>query len=234
MTDGHRYFDAHLFIRKRLYVKLSYYLEANAPFDIPFKYMVDLEKLKEEVFSILRESLPKQLNYHTVKHTQDVFNVSHHISSLYRIPEQEQTLLLISALFHDIGFIHTYKGHEEKSVELCRQILEPYNLRPADLKAIDGMIKTTKIPQAPTTFLEKIICDADLDYLGRDDFYSTGSLLFEEYLSYGFVNSEKEFDDIQIRFLENHRYHTGYSKLARGFRKMNYLKELKAKSYQTT
>ena len=31
--------------------------------------------------------------------------------------------------------------------------------------------EATKIPQTPLTKLEEIICDADLDYLGREDFF---------------------------------------------------------------
>ena len=32
------------------------------------------------------------------------------------------------------------------------------------------LILATKVPQKPKNKLEKIICDADLDYLGREDF----------------------------------------------------------------
>ena len=203
-----------------------------APVDTP-KFMVELENLKREVFLLLNESLPKELSYHTVKHTQDVFDVSRRISELYMISGRDQYLLLTAALFHDTGFIAIYKGHEEESVRISREILGAYDYENSDLDKIAGMIRATKIPQSPLTFLEKIICDADLDYLGRDDFYTTGSLLFAEYLSYGFVKDEREFDEVQISFLESHDYHTGYSKLTRGKRKERHLEELRAKTYQS-
>jgi hypothetical protein len=87
----------------------------------------------------------------------------------------------------------------------------------------------TKIPQTPQTPLEKILCDADLDYLGRDDFYSIGSKLFEEMKTRGFVESEREWNLIQKTFLESHRYHTGFSRSNREAKKQQHLQEIIAK-----
>jgi uncharacterized protein len=87
----------------------------------------------------------------------------------------------------------------------------------------------TKIPQTPQTTLEKILCDADLDYLGRDDFYSIGNKLFEEMKTRGFVESEREWNLIQKTFLESHRYHTGYSRSNREAKKQQHLQEIIAK-----
>jgi hypothetical protein len=38
----------------------------------------------------------------------------------------------------------------------------------------------TKLPPNPKNLLEKIICDSDLDYLGRSDFIPVSNTLFEE------------------------------------------------------
>ena len=66
------------------------------------------------------------------------------------------------------------------------------------------MIMATKIPQTPTNQLDKILCDADLDYLGRDDFFEIGNRLFAEMKERGFIESEREWNLIQKVFLENH------------------------------
>jgi hypothetical protein len=91
------------------------------------------------------------------------------------------------------------------------------------------MIMATKVPQTPHTLLEKIICDADLDYLGRDDFYAVGSRLFDEMKVRGFVESEREWNLIQKTFLETHRYHTKYARQHRESKKQEYLQEIIAK-----
>ena len=65
----------------------------------------------------------------------------------------------------------------------------------------------TKIPQNPITHLEQIICDADLDYLGRDDYDPISNLLLKEMRSERNI-SQKEWLDIQIRFMKSHSYYT--------------------------
>jgi hypothetical protein len=59
------------------------------------------------------------------------------------------------------------------------------------------------------------LCDADLDYLGRDDFYEIGERLFEELKAHCIVETEREWNLVQKTFLESHRYHTEYSKTHR-------------------
>ena len=80
---------------------------------------------------------------------------------------------------------------------------------------ITGIIMATRVPQKPHSLLQKIICDADLDYLGRDDFYSISGELKKEFMHYGFIQSEKEWRDMQVRFLGIHHYHTHSSQRLR-------------------
>ena len=63
---------------------------------------------------------------------------------------------------------------------MAREILPAYGLTRDQIDTICGMIMATRIPQSPSNQLERILCDADLDYLGRDDFYEIGGRLFEE------------------------------------------------------
>ena len=38
------------------------------------------------------------------------------------------------------------------------------------IKIVKGLINATRVSQNPKNHLEKILCDADLDYLGRSDY----------------------------------------------------------------
>ena len=87
----------------------------------------------------------------------------------------------------------------------------------------------TKIPQDPSTFLATILCDADLDYLGRDDFETIGKSLKEEWQSYSiFPNLDEIFDAIQIKFLSSHTYHTDFARTNRAPAKLKHLEKLVA------
>jgi hypothetical protein len=91
------------------------------------------------------------------------------------------------------------------------------------------MIMATKIPQTPATLPEMIICDADLDYLGRDDFDVISNSLKEEFLTYNIISNEPEWDQLQVRFFESHQYFTATSIKERCPAKGTYLEKLKQK-----
>jgi len=116
--------------------------------------------------------------------------------------------------------------HEKAGVEIARKVLPDFGYEATDIDCIVGMIMATKIPQSPKTKLERIICDADLDYLGRDDFYSIGKTLFEELKQLGYVDDEKNWDMLQIDFLRGHEYHTDFSIQYREPEKQRRLNEL--------
>jgi hypothetical protein len=95
-----------------------------------------------------------------------------------------------------------------------------------------GMIMATKIPQSPTNPLEEIICDADVDYLGRDDFERISNSLKDEFLVYGVIKSEADWNPLQIRFFEMHAYFTETCKTNRAANKKLHLDQLKANQSQ--
>ena len=84
----------------------------------------------------------------------------------------------------------------------------------------------TSIPQTPKTTLEKIICDADLDYLGRDDFEEVSSRLRDELKIVGKIKTNKEWDEIQVRFLKAHKYYTQTAKKTRCKKKKENLEKI--------
>jgi uncharacterized protein len=52
------------------------------------------------------------------------------------------------------------------------------------------------------------LVDADLDYLGRDDFFETGDRLFNELRLSGALGTKMDWNKIQLEFMENHNYFT--------------------------
>ena len=142
------------------------------------------------------------------------------------LSEEEIKLLRIAILYHDAGFTAKYKDHEDKGCEMVRKNLPAYGYNHKEIETVCGMIAATKIPQTPHNLLEKIICDADLDYLGRNDFHKISNSLFEEMKIYNHLHDEKEWNRIQKKFLEKHHYFTEFGKKNREHKKQEYLKEI--------
>lgn len=177
----------------------------------------------------LRDELPHSLHYHNTDHIQDVLQSAMRIAASEDLTDEEIHLLRIAALFHDSGLIHSHKNHEERGCEMVRDYLPAFGFSDQQLEVISGMIMATKIPQSPKTLLDKILCDADLDYLGRDDFYEIGGKLNDEMRDGGLIETEREWNLIQKTFLESHQYHTRYGQVNRDAKKKQHLQEIVAK-----
>lgn len=192
------------------------------------------ERKKEQIFRKLAAELSSDLTYHNVSHTQDVLEQCEKIALNENVRDEYDLMLLrTAALYHDTGFLFVYKGHEEMS---CKIFKEDYSneFTEEEIEKILGIIMATKIPQTPHNLLEKIICDADLDYLGREDFEPISNNLRKEFLTYNIVSNNKEWEERQIKFFEMHKYFTASSNNLRNKTKELHLQELKrcfAKQY---
>ena len=188
--------------------------------------MLDFNSAERFVCDLLTSHLPDGLSYHDVGHTMDVVNVSRALCEHYQLNSHDTRLVSIAALFHDTGFVHTYDGHEAKSVEIMKDYFKD-TIDGSDLERMAGMIMATKVPQDPKGLLESILADADLDYLGRDDFYANDAKLYDELDTWNKIKSKNDWLIEQIEFLENHQYHTDRSRALRGQQKAERIVELK-------
>ena len=194
--------------------------------------MIDIERVKDFILTKQENEFPDGLYYHNIDHVKDVYEaVIKHIGAK-QIADQDALLLKTAALFHDSGFIVQAKGHEEVSCDFARQYLPEFGYSDTQVERICGMIMATKIPQTPHNYLEEIIADADLDYLGRDDFFAISNTLFHELKESCVVKDEKQWDVIQVDFFENHHYFTKEAKNWRQEKKEENLEIIKSKINQ--
>jgi HD superfamily phosphodiesterase len=182
---------------------------------------------KAFIIDKLENELSDKLSYHGLHHTLDVLYRTEELCYTERVRPYESLLLKTAALFHDSGFTLDNKEHEQLGCRIARRHLPRYGYTSSEVDLVCGMIMATKIPQSPTNNLEEIICDADLDYLGRDDFYEIGNTLFEELKAYNVLNSEQDWNRLQVQFLESHRFFTRTNNRRRARRKRLHLEELK-------
>jgi len=190
---------------------------------------MQFQQAKKFILHKLKNELPKHLSYHSVAHIKDVFDSSKLLAKEEGVKGKELKLLLTAALFHDSGFLVNRQEHEKESCGIALQYLPGFGYTTEDIKRICGMIMATKIPQTPHNHLEEILADADLDYLGRNDFFTIGNKLFEELCIYGILNTEKEWNVLQVKFLESHHYFTPTAIRLRKAVKDSHLNVIKSK-----
>lgn len=171
--------------------------------------------------------LSEDLSYHDVKHTVDVIRAAGRLCYLEGIDAHNTALVRTAALFHDLGFCVRYMDNESVAADLAAQELPQFGYEAEDIDEIKGMIMATRIPHEPHTHLEQIICDADLDYLGREDFHPISENLKKEFMHHNIVQGEKEWDEVQVKFFELHRYFTKSARRMRADRKAAHLAVIK-------
>ena len=170
--------------------------------------------------------LNADLTYHNKEHTMDVVRQCERIAADEGVEDHDLFLLKVAALYHDTGFLKTYFDHEEMSCRIFMEDASLFNFSAEDTDLIKSLIMATKLPQTPKNLLEKIICDADLDYLGRTDFFTIGEGLRKEFLKYSIIHSDKEWDELQVKFLTSHQYHTESSRRNRESQKQENITKL--------
>jgi uncharacterized protein len=163
----------------------------------------------------LRHGLPAQRTYHSLAHTLDVYSTAVEIAATERVDTEGLALLRVAAMYHDAGYLIQDHAHEEGSCVLVREVLPTYGFSTEQVDAVCAMIMATRIPQHPMDPLQRILCDADLDYLGRPDFFQVGHTLFLELRHYGGLATEREWNELQASFLKQHTYFTQRSRILR-------------------
>ncbi len=183
--------------------------------------------LEEFILEKLEKGLPKNLYYHNLKHTVDVYTQVELIGRSEKVSTEEQLLLQTAALFHDAGHLIDYDTHEEMGVKLAREILPKYLYSERQIETISDLILITKLPPQPKNLLEAIMCDADLDYLGRTDFIPVSNTLYKELHEHGRIGTIQEWNEMQLKFIEKHQYFTNTARRLRNVNKNSQLENIK-------
>jgi predicted metal-dependent HD superfamily phosphohydrolase len=190
--------------------------------------MKGYRKIRTWALTKLENDLPEHLTYHGAHHTQDVLKVTNAYIRRVKPGKHNAYLLRIAALTHDIGFTISHENHEETGAKITGDKMEEFGFSTKDIKKLQSMIMSTKVPQNPKTELEKILCDADLDYLGRKDFFEISQRLYEELQHFNVINSRAQWMKLQSDFFESHRYHTNYARKFRAPVKAKWLEKIRA------
>jgi hypothetical protein len=202
-------------------------LVPNQSFQVKLAF-IRFDDLEEEVLDKLERELPKNLYYHNLKHTIDVVNQVEIIARREEVSEEGLLLLKTAALFHDVGFTQGYKDHELLGIKIAREILPRFNYSEEQITKICDLVFATRMPPVPQNKLEEIMCDADLDYLGRVDFVPVSNMLFRELVEHEAIENDVEkWNNLQVEFISGHQYFTQSAKILRDVNKQKQLENIR-------
>lgn len=188
------------------------------------------DKVEQYVSKLYEESNTENLFFHGLWHTQEVVDVCKLIGKKMEIQADDMEVLIISAWFHDTGYIQDAKNHELKSIKIAKEFLSSNNYCSDKIDKVEACIKATGMPQQPTNIIESIICDADMFHFSLEDFYRRSMLLFKEIKAMSDKKVSKKFYRAEtLELLKTHKYKTEYGSNVLQLRKEINIKKLEQK-----
>ena len=194
----------------------------NDMYDTKFK-LIQFTDIQEIILDKLEKELPQYLYYHNVKHTVDVVTEVELIGWAEGCSDEQILLLKTAGLLHDAGHTIGYDNHENFGCEMAREFLPKYGYLEEQIEEICEIILSTQMPPQPKNLLEKIICDADLDYLGRSDMIPVSNTLYKELKEQDKVGTFNDWNKLQVKFISGHQY---FTQTARSLREVNKQKQI--------
>ncbi|MGD9173216.1 MAG: HD domain-containing protein [Desulfobacterales bacterium] len=201
------------------------------------KYKPQTPRLKivdQYIRELFKDELPAGIKYHNAEHTlhptRGVVAVANRIALAENISEHDRELLLAAAYFHDTGYIREYDKNEPIAARMAGRILKLIGYKPAEIKKIQKMILATDLARKPQSLVEKILCDADLDHLGRDDFFKRDGKLRKGRSARGIdVSDEAKWYRGTLNLITNHKYYTASQIKLREEKKQKNIEQLQKK-----
>ena len=198
------------------------------------EYRPHTQRLKivdQYIRELFKDELPDAIKYHDANHTlhptKGVVAVASKIAIAEKISEHDREMLITAAYFHDTGYIRAYEKNEPIAARMAGRILKLIGYLPDEIEKIQQMILATDLSRNPETHVEMILCDADLDHLGRDDFFILDQKLREGRQARGLdVSDDLNWYEGTLKLIENVEYYTEYQKKQREKGKQKNLNKL--------
>lgn len=165
------------------------------------------------ISTLFQQKLPAWAVYHNLLHTQQTVEAAEELADGCKLAKSDTEIVLLSAWFHDAGYVDAVDGHEEKSMEIATKFLGEKNYPIERIEIVTNCIRATKIPQSPKTLLEEIVCDADMSHLGKKRFFGRSDLLrMEMELRTGSMFTDLEWIQRNVDFASASRFFTPYAR----------------------
>jgi len=190
-----------------------------------------LKMVDQYIRALFKDELPGAIKYHDANHTlhptRGVVAVANRIAIAENISEHDRELLIAAAYFHDTGYIREYDKNEPIAARMAGRILKLIGYKPNEIEKIQKMILSTDLACEPKTHVEKILCDADLDHWGREDFFKLDGKIREGRRARGIdVSDDIKWYKGTLEIIAKHQYHTESQKKLRAEKKQKNISTL--------
>ena len=174
-----------------------------------------IDELQDAALEYLEKHLDRHYTYHNAMHTLEVCNAVRLFAEKSGLPQTVYLALRTAAIFHDFGYMERSFDNEKLALPYIKEFGGRWHIAEDILLAAHNLILETVFPYKPFTFAGQILCDADIEYIGRDCFFMQSELFRRELSAEGVVYTEREWWNIELKFLQENRFFTPYCRSLR-------------------
>lgn len=148
--------------------------------------------------------------YHSYEHAVDVMSRAMYLAQKEWLGHDDIEMIGLAWLFHDSGFIIQYDNNEFIWAKIAQNFLKSMAYPAERIELIEEIIIATNPEyKNPKNIYEKIIKDADLDNLWRDDFIEKwNNLKKERELVQNIKIKDPEWEHSSATLLREHKFYT--------------------------
>jgi predicted metal-dependent HD superfamily phosphohydrolase len=126
--------------------------------------------------------------------------------------EADLNTVVLSAWFHDVGYINGFENHEERSAEDAENFLRSEGVSENVIAAVRRCIMATRMPQSPDDLLSQIVCDADMAHMADENYFDWFERSRKEWnKTRGKKVNRLKYLEMSKEFFKQHNYFTGYA-----------------------
>jgi predicted metal-dependent HD superfamily phosphohydrolase len=176
------------------------------------KNLTLLEKVENYVSDLFLNANTASLFYHNYNHTLSVVEGVKEAAEILDLSDYETEILILSAWFHDTGYLYTRIEHEAKSIEVAQNALRPNYTHL--IEAVTTCIAATKVGVRPKNNLAALLKDVDVAFGSAYNFKQTNNAFREELVvSENKIFSNEAWKKMSTDFLKTVEFYSDYGKM---------------------
>ena len=185
-----------------------------------------------QALDFLTAGLPEIYTYHNALHTQDVCEALFEITPYLPLPTSEIDALLTAGVFHDFGYLDSYLDNEALALPYMSMFCKKAGIEETVVLRAHELILETRYPYHPVSEAGKLLCDADIEYIGRsfEYFISRADNLRNELANAENLHfSDRQWFAAEVDFLQKNSFFSPVFRELRNAGRVSNLSQLKLK-----
>lgn len=177
-------------------------------------HLIKLEDVEDAVFKYFADEAPPNLYFHNSAMARSIVNQIDLLAKPERLSEEEYFEVRLASLFLFTGYVTDYEKPDEAACALMDQILPRFNFKIGNTDKSKSLIYNS-FSERYDSLSDRILHDAQYDYLGRSDYVRLTDRLYRERTEHGMAISRDEWITYQKKFITGHDFLTETGRILR-------------------